>query len=373
MNRHVVTQSAGWLIGMALALSACTSAGGEASEAERDRGAIGAGARAAPENERARDRVTTTTRSPSEPGRGITVRNHGIGLTLPSGWDGRIVEQRRGELPVAHAASFALPADDAKLDVGKAASRMMGAEDLRVVLMEVGNQVGTQGFEPARLPIRISRSDLRSSPSPFVLRHHAVAGRRFAIHGRPFSLLVEFGRKPPTALQLKQANRVVASLEIDPRAELDPAQWKPLRRPLQLPSIRAGAACPRASSTRTGTGTTWPLGPGPAYPALGLNGVASLKDDLVKRGWYLYKTLWAISPRYRGPVLIRGGRVDGSGVLRFNFRLAREFRLHKLAPTAPSRWRHAPSHTALRGAGCYAFQVDGIGFSRVVVFAAETR
>lgn len=301
----------------------------------------------------------------------ITVRNHGIGLTLPSGWDGRVIEQWPGELPVVHAASLALPADDSKLEVGKAASRMMDAEDLRVVLIEVGNQVGTQGFDPASLPIRIGRSDLRSSPSPFVLRDHAVAGRRFAIHRRPFSLLVEFGRKPPTARQLEEANRVVSSLEIDPRAELDPAQWRPLRRPLKLPRISADATCPRSSSKRAGTGISSPLGPGPAYPGIGSPaGVASLKDDLVKQGWYLHKTLWAISPHYRGPVLIRGGRIDGPGGLRFNFRLTRELKLHKLPSKTKGRWRYLPSHTALRGPGCFAVQVDGSSFSRVIVFQA---
>jgi hypothetical protein len=33
-------------------------------------------------------------------------------------------------------------------------------------------------------------------------------------------------------------------------------------------------------------------------------------------------------------------------------------------------WRDRPSAILVRGAGCYAFQVDGRTFSRVIVFAA---
>ncbi|MBD0329593.1 MAG: hypothetical protein ICV64_05765 [Thermoleophilia bacterium] len=357
----------------ALVLAAAVAAGCSGSDGDAGDAATNAAENApSPSSQQRAEENGSALGSQLPPG--IMVRNHGIGLTLPPGWDGRITEQSPGELPVAHAATFALPADHAKLDIGKAASRVMDPEDLRIVLTEVGNQIGTQGFDPASLPVRISRSDLRSSQSPFVLRDHAVASRRFAIHGRPFSLLVEFGRKLPTARQLEKANRVASSLEIDPRAELDPAQWPPLRRPLKLPRISTDAACPRSSSKRAGTGISSPLGAGPVYPGIGSSsGVASLKDDLVKRGWYLHKTLWAISPRYRGPVLIRGRRIDGPGVLRFNFRRSPELRLHRLPSKSRSVWRYAPSHTALRGPGCFALQVDGSSFSRAIVFEAVLR
>ncbi len=301
----------------------------------------------------------------------ITIRNFGIGLAVPEGWAGRMFLTFHGDLPQVHVASFPLPANDAQLEFGKAASRMMGANDVRIRVMELPtSQVGTQGFNPTRLPIRIRRSDIKPLPS-WVPREHAHAGRRFAVHRRPFSLSVEFGRKPPTARQLEQANRVVSSLEIDPRPELDPTQWRPLRRPLKLPRISADAVCPRSSSELAVPRVSYPLGPGPVYPGIGsADGVASLKDDLVRRGWYLHKTLWAISPRYRGPVLIRGARIDGAGVLRFNFRLTREFKLHKLPSKARSRWRYVPSHTALRGPGCFALQVDGSSFNRTIVFQA---
>jgi hypothetical protein len=314
-----------------------------------------------------RESVTRPQRRPQ-----VAIRNFGIEITVPAGWDGRMFLASPGDLPQVHVASFPLPANDAQLEFGRAASRMMGSNDVRIRVMELPTiQVGTQGFDPTRLPVRIRRSDIK--PVPWVPREHAYAGRRFAVHRRPFSLGVEFGQKPPKERQWEQVNHVVSSLEIDPRPELDPRQWRPLRRPLKLPRVAPEAACPRSSSTPTAARVTWPLGPGPVYPGLGSpDGVASLKDDLVQKGWFLHKTLWAISPRYRGPVLIRGARVDGSGALRFNFRRTRELKLHKLPRNAERRWRYVPSHTDLRGPGCYAFQVDGSSFSLVIGFEATT-
>jgi hypothetical protein len=33
-------------------------------------------------------------------------------------------------------------------------------------------------------------------------------------------------------------------------------------------------------------------------------------------------------------------------------------------------WRYGPSFTIVPGPGCYAFQVDGINFSKVIAFQA---
>lgn len=37
-----------------------------------------------------------------------------------------------------------------------------------------------------------------------------------------------------------------------------------------------------------------------------------------------------------------------------------------------SEWRYYPTTTLLPGSGCYAFQVDGTGFSDVIVFQTST-
>jgi len=42
-----------------------------------------------------------------------------------------------------------------------------------------------------------------------------------------------------------------------------------------------------------------------------------MSDGGWKWGWDWIKTIWAFDPRYRGPVLIRGKRLDGGSAMRF--------------------------------------------------------
>lgn len=97
------------------------------------------------------------------------------------------------------------------------------------------------------------------------------------------------------------------------------------------------------------------------------------------RNWAGQKVLWFVLPSYRGPVLIRGARIDGPGRVRFDrgdvpplrIRIA----LHPTggsptSPVPPQGTRYRASYTRVRGPGCYAYQVDGTSFSRVVVFRA---
>ena len=72
--------------------------------------------------------------------------------------------------------------------------------------------------------------------------------------------------------------------------------------------------------------------------------------------------------------------IDGAGPLRFQAygppSLARsrsELRWPAGWPTenrTPTGWRQLPGATVLRGPGCYAYQADGLSFSRVIVFQA---
>jgi hypothetical protein len=67
-------------------------------------------------------------------------------------------------------------------------------------------------------------------------------------------------------------------------------------------------------------------------------------------------------------VFVRGGRLDHPGRVRFDRGKvpALEMRIRK--GNGP---RDRPSYTRLRGPGCYAYQIDGATFSRVIVFGAE--
>lgn len=100
--------------------------------------------------------------------------------------------------------------------------------------------------------------------------------------------------------------------------------------------------------------------------------MAVLRKDELRAGAYWRKTLWAIRPGYRGPVLVRGRRIDGPGILGFalGFRATTELRFRP-ARRGRRRWRYAPSATVIPRSGCYALQIDGTSFSRVVVFSAR--
>ena len=145
--------------------------------------------------------------------------------------------------------------------------------------------------------------------------------------------------------------------------------WSALQRPLHLPHLAQGAACPVSHADRSvhfdRFGIARGIGPGPAYPIGLAHGVLVLVPSPEGGVWAGQKVLWFVHPRYRGPVLVRGRRLDGAGLVRFGRGVlpARELRL-------PAGTSEQPSFTRLRSLGCYAYQIDGVGFSRVIVFRA---
>jgi hypothetical protein len=156
-----------------------------------------------------------------------------------------------------------------------------------------------------------------------------------------------------------------------------------LGRPLHLPRLAKGAPCPVSSgavASNLGRGLArMPVaGAGPVYlMSVGGDPAGSLgiaRPD--PQGWHGQKAPWIASPRYRGPILIRGARIDGSGGLRF----ARSTGDHLPAlyqrrgqSIQPNGWRVWPSLILVHTAGCYALQIDGIGFSHVIVIRVHER
>jgi hypothetical protein len=164
--------------------------------------------------------------------------------------------------------------------------------------------------------------------------------------------------------------------------------WHRLQRPLRIPSITPGASCPTAALDPRGdlarigfSGAAW--GSGPVYPAGGLGSgprpLLGYLDPIPKSsvffgsGWFGNKVLWVVDPAYRGPVLIRGRRLDGPEELRFDSAasLQRELRIDPVPSIAAAAARDRPSFARVRVRGCYAFQVDGLGFSYQIAFEAQ--
>ncbi|HYP20587.1 MAG TPA: hypothetical protein VEY08_10975, partial [Chloroflexia bacterium] len=148
-------------------------------------------------------------------------------------------------------------------------------------------------------------------------------------------------------------------------------------RPLNLPHVEPGATCPvtprqlRASTSTSGQ-NYYVLGNGPIYPnvsALGDDTSIRLKPHMLRPdGWYVEKVPWLNRSNYVGPVLIRVRQLDGNGEAQVSTESqgpSSDLALDALAPEY--FW---PGATYVRGPGCYAYQVDGNGFSYVLVFKA---
>lgn len=116
------------------------------------------------------------------------------------------------------------------------------------------------------------------------------------------------------------------------------------------------------------------FGDGPVYPVGLTDGV--LSTDALD-GMYRQKVLWVSAASYQGPVLIRGTRLGGPGVVQFSHGDSvptTEFRVLEPGAASPDEeagWREWPSYTTVPQPGCYAYQVDGTTFSTVIVFEAR--
>lgn len=161
--------------------------------------------------------------------------------------------------------------------------------------------------------------------------------------------------------------------------------WTALRRPLHLPRLAAGAPCPvshvdariawRGINVFGGQG----IGRGPVYPGLGAKSglLWATRDQQYGGPWSGDKVFWYVQPSYRGPVLVRGRRIDGSGMVGFNGGRLPASELHIASGQTvswhgqPSGSRGVPSAVRVLTPGCYAFQIDGTSYSRVVVFTAD--
>jgi hypothetical protein len=224
---------------------------------------------------------------------------------------------------------------------------------------------------------------VRTGKSPAALRPRQ-ANQHGAFYpardGRAAAIDLPWAGRWPRAVP-GAALRILAGLGVPTRLDSPPDPWAPLRRPLALPRLEPGAPCPvspvdasvawEAAHIFGGSG----VGPGPVYPGLGTAPFLNAPADTQFGGpWHGQKVFWYVTPAYRGPVLIRGRRLDGPEWMRFDEgRLpAAELRIEEGETVSwdgqPPGSRGRPSGVRVRASGCYGVQIDGTEFSRVVVF-----
>ena len=148
-----------------------------------------------------------------------SLRAHGITAPLPTGFEGRIFVRTPvgGEttFPVAHFATFALPADVG--DFGGGAVDRMGANDIFVALFEFGPEsLGRPLFARQGLPRSLAPVDFR----PYVLRR-GLGGQSgtqwfFTESGRPLTLYVVLGSHARRGVLVPRVNSLLGSLDVAP-------------------------------------------------------------------------------------------------------------------------------------------------------------
>jgi hypothetical protein len=149
-----------------------------------------------------------------------------------------------------------------------------------------------------------------------------------------------------------------------------------LKRPVHFPVLRGGESCPatfgHVANTSYFVGTA--LGNGPVRVLISnagdlLHGIAQLGTTQVK-GWQALQTLWFSVPGYDGPFVVRGKRLDGPGRISIGGSPTAVGPI--VVPPGPTMntsagYRTVPGSTWVTAPGCYAWQVDGLRFSDVIV------
>jgi hypothetical protein len=159
-------------------------------------------------------------------------------------------------------------------------------------------------------------------------------------------------------------------------AAADP--WSGLRRSLQIPRISPGMPCPVTPARVLSRAFAPGQGRGPAYPVGAAGGLEFIYPVRPSQGWYPSewggnKVAWVAPRDFKGRILVRGRQVDGRHGLRFGDEPRPVMELHltlDASDLGEGGWLQFGTFTRVRAAGCYAWQVDGRKFSRVIVFRA---
>ena len=146
-----------------------------------------------------------------------------------------------------------------------------------------------------------------------------------------------------------------------------------MARPLKLAAVQPGATCPVTPVANVSPGVANPRGRGPFY----------LGGPMPKGAFPWNKTVYAVTgSAVPGPVLFRGGRIDGAGRLQFSGPPAAasdkathltsdggvsdDFYDHVLQGAGGGALYVYPSTR-----GCYAIQVDASAYEDVIVVSAS--
>jgi hypothetical protein len=156
-----------------------------------------------------------------------------------------------------------------------------------------------------------------------------------------------------------------------------------LARRLHFPSLVPRGRCPVSSGSTFDNAyfNGVALGNGPVRVLLADRGnISHGRVDLGESkapGWSALQTLWFAMPGYDGPFVVRAARLGTRGPIEVqpnstSLGPGRGPLMIAAGPTLNTQagYRTVPGSTWIRSPGCYAWQVDGQGFSEVIVVDA---
>jgi hypothetical protein len=152
-----------------------------------------------------------------------------------------------------------------------------------------------------------------------------------------------------------------------------------LKRPLHFPVLHAGQRCPASPGKPFNNSYFEGMarGAGPVRVLTGgtRRGVAELINPTSAPPWLALKTLWFSMPAYQGPFVIRAERLGRPGPVALGEGPVMAPLVVPPGPTLNSGlgYRTVPGGLWVKSPGCYAWQVDGLGFSEIIVVRAVLR
>jgi hypothetical protein len=194
---------------------------------------------------------------------------HGIEVTLPAGWEGRVFKRPgAGEVAAAsegapaapgettnavvHIATIALPIGVG--DFASGAVDKLGPDDVLIVLFEYDPASATQPlFKAAGLPKSVSADDFSPSALQRTIRGQAGVQRFFHDQGRAFCLYVVLGAFVRRREIVPAVNQVLSTMTIAPLDASAPSTTTSTTEPTTTTTTTTTTTVPAPPSTQVPT------------------------------------------------------------------------------------------------------------------------
>ena len=152
--------------------------------------------------------------------------------------------------------------------------------------------------------------------------------------------------------------------------------WTALQQvPLQISTLGPGESCPVVPGNPVPSSFGQTVGNGPLYlVGFGQQGIAQMSEAAsYQNGLYAVPMMLVAPPAYAADMLARGRQMDGPTDVRFSQDAGADpLDYWQLFPGSAqdsnTGWLAWDTYLEVSGPGCYGLQIDGAGFSEVIVF-----